>query len=153
MNILGVGPAELLLILVIMLIVAGPKRMIQWAYILGQYMAKLREMWRTIMESLQKEFDEAGVDIKLPKELPTRSDINRVASDALRPLQEPMQQAMTEYEAERQRVNREITDTVKEADPKRDLEKVSKESPAPTDSRPKSTFGTWSGAKSPESQE
>ena len=153
MNILGVGPAELLLILVIMLIVAGPKRMIQWAYILGQYMAKLREMWRTIMESLQKEFDEAGVDIKLPKELPTRSDINRVASDALRPLQEPMQQAMTEYEAERQGINREITDMAKEADPKRDLEKVLKESPAPTDSRPKSAFGTWAGAKPPKSQE
>lgn len=71
MNIFGVGGWELFLIAVIALVVAGPKRMAQWAYLLGQYSVKLRRMWDEVSASLQREMDEAGVDIEVPK-TPTR---------------------------------------------------------------------------------
>jgi len=100
MNFFGVGAFEILIIFVIMLVVAGPKRMVQWAYHLGQYMTKLRNMWGELMDGVQKELDEAGVDIKVPKDIPTRSDINRLASEAMKPLQEPMEKAVSDYRSE-----------------------------------------------------
>lgn len=91
MNIFGVGGAELVLILLIMLVVAGPKRMIHWAYILGQYVGKFRAMWSEVVDVVQKEFDEAGVDVKLPKEPPTRQNINQWAASSLKPISKPIE--------------------------------------------------------------
>jgi Sec-independent protein translocase protein TatA len=68
MNILGIGPAELIVILVIMFVVAGPKRMLAWAYILGQYVAKFRAYFDESMRAVRKEFEEAQID--LPKTMP-----------------------------------------------------------------------------------
>ncbi len=67
MNILGVGPGEVLVVLILMLIVAGPKRMIQWAYYVGRYTAKMRTMFQETMNVIQKELAESGVEV--PKEL------------------------------------------------------------------------------------
>jgi Sec-independent protein translocase protein TatA len=83
MNIFGIGGAELVLILVIMLVVAGPKRMIQWAYVLGKYVAVLQKMWSQAAAALQKEFDEAGVELEVPKELPTKGDLQRSIATAI----------------------------------------------------------------------
>ena len=63
MEIFGIGGAELVAILIIMLVVAGPKRMVQWAYVLGQYVSKARAMWDGVMAGVQKEIDDAGLDI------------------------------------------------------------------------------------------
>ncbi len=68
MNILGIGPAELIVILVIMFVVAGPKRMVAWAYILGQYVAKFRAYFDETMRAVRKEFEDAQID--LPKTMP-----------------------------------------------------------------------------------
>jgi Sec-independent protein translocase protein TatA len=68
MNILGIGPAELIVILVIMFVVAGPKRMLAWAYVLGQYVAKFRAYFDETMRAVRKEFEEAQID--LPKNMP-----------------------------------------------------------------------------------
>ena len=62
MNILGVGPGELLAIFVIALVVAGPKRMIQWAYHIGRYAARIRAMAQETMSAFQKELAAAGLD-------------------------------------------------------------------------------------------
>ena len=67
MNILGVGPAELFVIFVVLLVVAGPKRMIEWAYHAGRYAAQLRAMFQETMEQFQKEMAASGIEI--PKEL------------------------------------------------------------------------------------
>jgi sec-independent protein translocase protein TatB len=67
MNILGVGPAELIVILIIMLVVAGPKRMIEWAYQAGKYAAQLRAMFQETMDAFQKELAQSGID--MPKDL------------------------------------------------------------------------------------
>ncbi len=77
MNVFGIGGWELVLVLLIMLIVAGPKRMAQWAYTLGTWTAKLRVMWEEVAESLQKELDESGVNVEVPRTPPTRQSIQR----------------------------------------------------------------------------
>lgn len=64
MNILGVGPAELAVIIVLMLVVAGPKRMIQWAYQAGRYAAMMRKMFQETMDAIQKEIDDSGLDVR-----------------------------------------------------------------------------------------
>jgi Sec-independent protein translocase protein TatA len=67
-NILGIGPAELVLIILIMLIFLGPKRMLSWTYLAGRYMARMRAMFEETMSAVRKEFEQAQID--LPKDLP-----------------------------------------------------------------------------------
>lgn len=100
MEILGIGTAELIAILLIMLVVAGPKRMIQWTYILGQYVAKLRTMWADATAMVQKEVDAAGLDVQVPKELPTRANLNLHISKAVNTVTKPAQTTMNEVKAE-----------------------------------------------------
>jgi len=72
MNFLGIGPAEVLVIFVIMLVVAGPKRMVQWAYQIGRYTSQIRKMFQEAMDAFNKELNDAGIDLKdLAKDIPT----------------------------------------------------------------------------------
>lgn len=75
MNIFGVGPAELILILIILVSVAGPKRMIQWAYVIGKYTAQLRKMIEDAWSQVRKEFE--AVNVELPKNVPTRANLGQ----------------------------------------------------------------------------
>lgn len=109
MNFFGVGGAELLAILIIMLVFAGPKRMIHWSYVLGQYVAKFRAIWSQTVDLVQKEFDEAGVDIKLPKEPPTRQNLNRSLGEAIKPMTKPIQDSIDEVKKDVDSV-REVSD-------------------------------------------
>ncbi|MBC7869572.1 MAG: hypothetical protein H7Y09_01930 [Chitinophagaceae bacterium] len=153
MNILGIGGTELILILIIALVIAGPKRMLQWAYLLGKYTARLRLMWTELMQGLQQEIDAAGVDLKLPKDIPTRRDINRLADSALKPIKTPFQQAMNEVKAEEK--------AIREAASLKPIPQVNGHAPAksanrassttdqsdalPSQDAPNDDFGTWSG--------
>jgi Sec-independent protein translocase protein TatA len=100
MEIFGIGTAELIAILLIMLVVAGPKRMIRWAYILGQYTAKARQMWAEVMAGVQKEFDAAGVDVKLPKDIPTRRNLAGQVNKAFSTFTQPTQDVLNELKAD-----------------------------------------------------
>ena len=53
MNILGVGPLELLVVLVIALVVVGPKDMVTWARKMGAWLRKIRQsqVWRDMMRT------------------------------------------------------------------------------------------------------
>lgn len=62
MNILGVGPTELVIVFLLMLMVAGPKRMARWAYVMGVYMGKFRDMWQEASTMIRKELAEAGIE-------------------------------------------------------------------------------------------
>lgn len=172
MNFFGVGGAELLAILIIMLVFAGPKRMIHWSYVLGQYVAKFRAIWSQTVDLVQKEFDEAGVDIKLPKEPPTRQNLNRSLGEAIKPMTKPIQDSIDEVKKDVDSV-REVSDTLnkktgKKLDSPTDkLNKASKatgatvaaqqatESSGDKKSAPEKTpiadmgtnMGSWSGAK------
>lgn len=138
MEIFGIGGAELIAILLIMLIVAGPKRMIQWAYVLGQYTAKLRAMWAETMNALQKELNESGVDVQLPKDIPTRSSLTRefnkqiekVASPVTKPIQDTLNETRDEITGLKQQA------TVNESN--------GTNKPASPSANGKSDFGTWS---------
>ena len=96
MNILGVGGSELLIVLLIMLVIAGPKRMIHWSYILGQHMAKFRRMWSETVDIVQQEFDEAGVGIQLPKDVPTRGSLQKQAGKVVGGVTAPVQDTLKE---------------------------------------------------------
>jgi Sec-independent protein translocase protein TatA len=110
MNIFGIGEVELVLIILIALIVAGPKRMIQWMYVLGRWTARLRKMWSDASEMIQKEVNEAGLDIEIPKELPNRNNIRQAAAKALKPFSEPVKEAVDEVRT----VGKELDSTVKQ---------------------------------------
>ena|SRR5258705_869801 len=144
MEILGVGGAELVAILIIMLVVAGPKRMIQWAYILGKYTAKVRAMWAESMSYLQKEFDAAGLDVELPKEPPTRGSFNRQLTQqvekAFSPITKPVKEALDETTSQVNQLKKQAT--------------VTESNGSAVKSQPTSNgtqdLGTWSGNKSGE---
>ena len=142
MEILGIGGAEFIAIFIIMLVVAGPKRMIQWAYVMGKYTAKIRAMWAESMTYLQKEFDAAGLDVELPKEPPTRGSLNRQITQqvgkAFAPITKPVKDALDETTAEVKQIKKQAT--------------VSDSSALNPTPQPSSNgtpdLGTWSGKKS-----
>jgi len=143
MNIFGIGGTEIAIIVLIMLVVAGPKRMLQWAYLFGKFSAQLRVMWRDVMGNIQKELDDAGMDVKLPKEMPTRQNINKLASDVLRPVQEPIEKVAKEYEAE----FKNMESSMKIEAPNGNGRPQKKNTPDDDSSTQNgSSFGTWSGA-------
>jgi Sec-independent protein translocase protein TatA len=156
MEILGVGGWELAAVVILALIVAGPKRMLAWSYVLGTYVSKLRKIWADTASVLQKEFDQAGVDVQVPTE-PSRDaftrEINRAVQKAGAPVSNPMKE-----------IQQELNDTaadVKKLNPTRPLlrsETAKKPAPPPASTEPTTpppaeapakddppTFGTWSG--------
>jgi Sec-independent protein translocase protein TatA len=96
MNFLGMGPAELVLLLVMALIIAGPKRMIAWMYVLGRWTSKAKAMWLEAVDAIQREINEAGLDVQVPRELPTRGNLNRMARDALKPMTKGLEKEIDE---------------------------------------------------------
>ena len=104
MNFLGVGGSELLLILIITMIVAGPRRMIAWSYQLGRWLSRAQKLWAESARVLQREFDEAGVEVEVPRQLPTRRTLNRelrkAVESAAAPIREPLQELRGEVKAD-----------------------------------------------------
>jgi Sec-independent protein translocase protein TatA len=143
MEILGIGGAELVAILIIMLIVAGPKRMMQWAYILGKYTAKARAMWAESMSYIQQEMKEAGMDVELPKTPPTRGSINRQIAKALTPVTKPIQEALDETNTQLNEVKKQATITESNG---RSLN-LPQTPPSPPPDNTQPNLGTWSGSK------
>ena len=89
MNLLGVGVPELVVIFVIMLVFAGPKRMVRWAYILGQYTAQLREMWQQTLDAFRKELADANLELPKDLNLQGRFDILGEANKIINATPEP----------------------------------------------------------------
>lgn len=132
MNVFGVGAWELVAILLIMLVFAGPKRMIHWSYVLGQHVAKFRKIWSETVDLVQKEFDEAGVDIKLPKEPPTRGNLNKSLTEAVKPMTKPVQDSLDEVKKDMDTF-KEVSDSLndKKPAPSSSASQSKKTSPAP----------------------
>ena len=142
MNILGIGGWEFVAILIIMLVVAGPERMVKWARIWGRYVAWAWGAWTDIMEQLQKELDDAGVDVQLPKKPPTRQSLNRAASDMVKPVLQPVQNAVDEVKAEMNQLKQQTTVEIETNG--RNLEKEGANG-QPDDDEAGANYGTWSG--------
>jgi len=121
MEIFGVGSGEVVAILVIMLVVAGPKRMVQWAYVLGQYVSKARAMWDEVMAGVQKEINEASLDVQLPKTMPTRADLNNLTkpmNNVWAGITAPVQEVMNDVGSEIKQTHSELRDAVAVQDEK-----------------------------------
>jgi len=114
MNIFGIGTWELLLILIIALVVAGPQRMLQWAYILGRLFAQARVLWSQAMDAVQSELDQAGVDVKVPKDF-SRKEISRSVSELTKPLSDEVRKVEQEYRDQIKSVESEVKSTTDEA--------------------------------------
>ncbi len=145
MNVFGVGGPELIAILIIMLVFAGPKRMIHWSYLLGQYLAKFRAMWSQTVDLVQKEFDDAGVGIQLPKEPPTRKNMNRAIADVMKPVTQPVQESLDEVKKDvesLQEVGAELKNKTKSLP---SPAAQAKPAPKPPEA---AGMGSWSGRKS-----
>lgn len=99
MDILGIGGWELVVVIIIMLIVAGPKRMIAWSYTLGRYIGMIRGMWAETAKQLQRELDESGIDVKVPTNIPTRQTLNNEIRRAAAPLTKPLQESLDTVKA------------------------------------------------------
>jgi Sec-independent protein translocase protein TatA len=113
MNILGIGAPELILIFMIAIVVAGPKRMIRWAYTLGIYVGKLREMWADVAKVIQAEVDAAGLDVQVPKDIPTRSDVGRMLQQAAKPMMDPINKVAKEVDEDYRRVQSDMASSMK----------------------------------------
>ncbi|MDE2747808.1 MAG: hypothetical protein OXI34_02485 [Chloroflexota bacterium] len=165
MNVFGVGAWELVAILLIMLVFAGPKRMIHWSYVLGQHVAKFRKIWSETVDLVQKEFDDAGVDIKLPKEPPTRKNLNRSLTDAVKPMTQQVQDSLDEVKKDMETF-KEVSDSLNDKKPKpaagegeaaaesstravklpaKPAKAQAKPAKAPAEPAPVPALGTWSG--------
>lgn len=165
MNVFGVGAWELVAILLIMLVFAGPKRMIHWSHLLGQHVAKFRKIWSETVDLVQKEFDDAGLDIKLPKEPPTRKTLNKSLTEAVKPMTKPVQDSLDEVKKDMDTF-KEVSDTLNDKKPKpaagaseskagsqaktvKMPEKAAKPKPqaasAPTEQPEPASMGTWGG--------
>lgn len=164
MNIFGIGELELVLIVVIALIVAGPKRMIQWMYVLGRWVARMRQMWTEAAVILQRELNEAGVEVEVPKDMPTRGGLRNMAQNAtqkaFKPFSEPVQDAVNEIKSVRTELQTTGRQAREQVDGIRaDLRGNGKKTPVmptvptnpippttPTETNPsENSFGTWSG--------
>jgi sec-independent protein translocase protein TatB len=157
MNIFGIGELELVIVILIALVVAGPKRLIQWAYVAGKWVAKARKMWSEAMGLIQQELNASGVDVNLPKEMPTRASIRRGVESTFKPLVDPVKGAMDDVKS----VGSEIQNTAKEAQQqvsgaRTDLQRppqpravIPTNGTKAADHEPDkndSSFGTWSGS-------
>ena len=149
MSLFGVGIMELALVIMIALIVAGPKRMLQWAYLAGRFLAQAQHTWSKAISAMQKEFDEAGVDLHLPKDPTNREEMRRFKEEAFKPIRQPMEQAIRDYHEEQRnlynevkQIEAEVSDAVKQAD---DVPEDQSATPStPPDNQPVNGFGTWS---------
>ncbi|KXK24955.1 MAG: putative sec-independent translocation TatB [Chloroflexi bacterium OLB15] len=108
MEFLGIGGWEIVAIFIIMLIFAGPKRMLQWSYTLGKWVGVARSMWSQTAQQLEQELHESGVDIEVPRELPTRSTINasisKYVTNAAKPVVEPVKEVQRELDSTRKAI-------------------------------------------------
>ncbi len=113
MNILGVGSSELVLIFLLVLMVAGPKRMIAWAYVAGTYVAKLRKLWQEASAVIKKELAEAGVEPEVvdtlekwanPRTRPRANPLDSLVSEIKKPVEDavkPVQDTLNEVKGVR----------------------------------------------------
>lgn len=109
MNIFGIGGVELILIFVLMLVVAGPKRMIQWAYVMGKWVAKFRVMWSQTVDLVNQELNAAGYDVQLPKDAPTRKNVTRWAQNTLnKTSDDPIKTTLNEIKADMESLDKEV---------------------------------------------
>jgi sec-independent protein translocase protein TatB len=93
MNLLGVGPFELLLILVIATIVLGPERMAQAGRVLGRLYAQYRLRWQKDVDEMTRELRRELAMLQQEVE-----DIRQTAETEIKTAQAALESAVDEVE-------------------------------------------------------
>jgi len=112
MNFLGIGPAELVLVIIIALVVLGPERMVETSRTLGRLYARWRQGWGKEVEEmtlelrreiarLQREVDEIRREAERPLKMLMATEIpldpkERRAGEPSRSKQEIAQDSTSE---------------------------------------------------------
>jgi sec-independent protein translocase protein TatB len=89
MNLLGIGPFEILLIMVIATIVLGPERMAQAGRTLGRLYAQYRLRWQKDVDAMTREFRRELA--MLQQEI---DDIRQAAESEIKTTQDALQDAV-----------------------------------------------------------
>ena len=113
MNILGVGPAELLLIFVIALIVLGPGKLPELARTLGKALRELRRMSLEVTAEFAKELRDLEAISSEVKE--TTEEIKQ-AADIKRTLVESVGPALSAGESEEEPRSSDVQETTTQAE-------------------------------------
>jgi len=113
MNILGVGPAELLLIFVIALIVLGPGKLPELARTLGKALRELRRMSLEVTAEFAKELRDLEAISSEVKE--TTEEIKQ-AADIKRTLVESVEPALSAGESEEEPRSSDVQETTTQAE-------------------------------------
>lgn len=142
MNFLGVGGMELLLILLITVIVAGPRRMITWSYEVGRWLSKAQKLWAQSARMMQRELDDAGIEVQVPREIPTRQRLNQQLQGAIRRAAAPIQEPLKELQGEIQRDLSDDLDTLKQAS--REMNVDAEKAKAGPSKATDAELGSWS---------
>jgi len=110
MNIAGVGPAELLVILIIALVVFGPQRLPQVAKDLGENIGK----WRQALSEIQSVADGPMKEVKELREALDPTSMEKELKEALDPasmekkLQESVQRMVTPEQQDQEKADHEV---------------------------------------------
>ncbi len=80
MDVLGIGFPELVLIAVIALAVAGPKRLARWAYRAGRWFRDIRDMWNESIGYINEEIKAAGKPARTGTHLGSRKNLTSGAN-------------------------------------------------------------------------
>jgi len=113
MNILGVGPAELLLIFVIALIVLGPGKLPELARTLGKALRELRRMSLEVTAEFDKELRDMEAISSEVKE--TTEEIKQ-AADIKRTLVESVEPALSAGKSEEEPRSSDVQETTTQAE-------------------------------------
>jgi Sec-independent protein translocase protein TatA len=154
----GIGFWELVAILLLALIVAGPQRMILWSRQFGRFMGRAMIEYRKAADQLQREVDQMGLDVQIPRTPPTKQELGRtltqVANKLAAPINEPVreiEQTMSEVRREAQTAARDfnaLPPALKQAaENGGDHNRPEAQPTSPTADQPsrKDDFGTWAG--------
>ena len=116
MNIAGVGPAELLVILIIALVVFGPQRLPQVAKDLGENIGK----WRQALSEIQSVANGPMKEVKELREALDPTSMEKELKEALDPasmekkLQESVQRMVTPEQQGQETADHEVTKQVEQ---------------------------------------
>lgn len=82
MDILGIGAGEMLVIALVIMIVAGPRRSAAWAREAGKYIRQFQLAWQKMWSDVKADIGPEGEEfVKVAQELrKTTTDIQRVSS-------------------------------------------------------------------------
>ncbi|KAB2904465.1 MAG: hypothetical protein F9K27_08085 [Anaerolineae bacterium] len=80
-GIFGVGPAEILIIVFVLMVIGGPRNTVKWAREAGKVIHQLRMMWSRMMNELEKELGDDGKEIMKTAQELTRG-VNQLRSTA-----------------------------------------------------------------------